>query len=243
VLGVVADDAVHEPVFEDPDLGFPYATLPASCAAGLVAGARVALVTGGELRDGEGINVSAGALDGPRAVVCAHIDSKVTTPGRLDNGGGAAALLALAETGIEELRPAELVLFNGEDHYAAPGEQAWIAAGGLDGVELVINIDGAGLRGHGTAVTLLGGDDRLARHVADAVAAVPSATAGPPWFESDHAVFAMRGIPAVAITSDAPFEELKRRSHAADEPPDVVDPRVLADLVSLVRRLLAAPAG
>jgi aminopeptidase YwaD len=242
VLAVVPDVAAHEPVFEDPDLPFPYATVRASVAAPLRPGAVARVVVGGRIDEGDGVNVSAGALRGPRAVVCAHIDSKVTTAGRLDNGGGAATLLALAEAGLDGLGPVELVLFNGEDHVAAPGEQAWLAAGGLDGVELVINVDGAGLRGHGSAVALLGGDASAAAGVTGAIAGVHSASEGPPWFESDHAVFAMQGIPAVAITSAATFDELKRRSHAADEPADVVDPGVLADVVAVIRGILAARA-
>jgi hypothetical protein len=64
-------------------------------------------------------------------------------------------------------------------------------------------------------------------------------TLGQPWFESDHAIFAMRGIPAIAITSGAPFDLLKRRSHVADSAADV-DPEVLGSVASFIRALLAA---
>jgi aminopeptidase YwaD len=240
VLAVVEDDAT-EPVFEDPDLAFPYAMVPRSRASSLLEGVPAELVVEARLEDGEGVNVSAGPIAGPRAIVCAHIDSKVTTPGALDNGGGVAVLLALAESGLDGLGPVELVLFNGEDHYSAPGEQAWLAARGVDGVELVVNIDGAGLRGHPTAVSTLGADAPLEAAVAAALASVPSCSAGEPWFESDHAMFAMQGIPSIAITSGAPFDELKRRSHAPDDGIHVVDPVLLADVVRMIRAVLAAP--
>jgi hypothetical protein len=51
-------------------------------------------------------------------------------------------------------------------------------------------------------------------------------------------VFAMRGIPAVAITSGAPFDLLKRRSHGDDSPQDL-DVDVLSGVTSFVRALLA----
>lgn len=239
VLAVVPDDRAHEPVFEDPDLAFPYATIPASLAGRLLPGAEVELEVTGALASGEGVNLSAGVTSGRRAVVCAHLDSKVTTPGALDNGGGVAALLALAESGLDSLGPVELVLFNGEDHVDAPGEQAWLAAGGLDGVDLVINVDGAGLCGYPTVLSAIGGTPGLEAILADALLASPGVTRGEPWFESDHAVFAMRGIAALAITSGAPFELLKRRAHAPDDPLEDMDPGRLAEVIGLIRAVLA----
>jgi hypothetical protein len=81
----------------------------------------VRLVVESSIEPGDGVNVSAGATQGRRAVVSAHVDSKVTTNGALDNGGGVAVLLGLAERGLDRFRAVELVFFNGEDHYAAPG--------------------------------------------------------------------------------------------------------------------------
>jgi aminopeptidase YwaD len=239
VLAVVADDALHEPVFEDPDLAFPYATIPRSLGGTIGYGATVRLEVEASLEEGEGVNVSAGALTGPRAVVCAHIDSKATTSGALDNGGGVALLLALAEAGLERLRPVELVFFNGEDHYAAPGEQAWLAARDLAEVELVVNVDGAGLRGYPAAISTIGAPPALEASVERLVGEGTGLVIGPPWFESDHAIFAMRGIPTIAVTSGAPFELLKRRSHADDEAADL-DVGVLGGLASFIRALLAA---
>jgi aminopeptidase YwaD len=238
VLAVVAEARVHEPVFEDPDLPFAYATVAESAAGGFRAGAAVELIVGGRLATGGGVNVSAGVTSGRRAVVSAHVDSKVSTPGALDNGAGVAVLLALAEQGTDDLGPVELVFFNGEDHYAAPGEQAWLAARDLRETALVVNVDGAGLRGQAAAVSTLGAGPNLERLVAAGIADAPRLVPGVPWFESDHAVFAMQGIPSVAITSDGPFDELKRLAHAADDSPERLDPDVLASVVAFVRALL-----
>lgn len=237
VIAVVDDDAIHEPVFEDPDLAFPYATIPRSIGSTIARGASVRLQVEASLDEGEGVNVSAGSASGRRAIVCAHIDSKVTTTGALDNGGGVAVLLDLAERGLGNLRPLELVFFNGEDHYAAPGEQAWLAARDLADVELVINVDGAGLRGYPTAVSTINAPADLQARVEQLVADTSGLLMGPPWFESDHAIFAMRGIPSIAITSGAPFDLLKRLSHA-DDPATVIDVDVLAGVSRFCRAFL-----
>lgn len=238
VIAVVADDARHEPVFEDPDLAFPYATVSTSEGVALRSGSTVRLEIESTLSVGEGVNVSAGTMAGHRRLVCAHIDSKATTPGALDNGGGVAVLLALAEGGLDGLGAVELVFFNGEDHYAAPGEQAWLAANAIEDIDLAINVDGAGLRGYGAAASAIGADARLDAALAHALASVSAVRPGPPWFESDHVVFAMRGIPTVAITTDGPFDLLKRLSHASDDQPDRIDEQQLADVVEVLRSLL-----
>ncbi len=243
VLAVVSDERVAEPIFEDPDLAFPYATVPMSIAGSIRDGDELRLVVEGSLDEGHGVNISGGQISGPRTVICAHIDSKVTTPGYLDNGGGVAALLAIAEAGLDALDPVELVFFNGEDHYAAPGEQAWLAARDLGEVRLVVNIDGAGLRGHRAAVSTIGATPELEARVARLIAAFPGLESGPPWYESDHAVFAMQGIPAVAITSAGSFDDLKRLAHDPADAIDRLDPGVLADVVRFVRALLAPDPG
>jgi aminopeptidase YwaD len=135
----VAPDEGSEPLFEDADLAFPSATVPQSLLGQLTVAQAASLRLGGVVCDADGVNVSGRTSGrGQRVLLSAHVDTKVTTPGAFDNAGGVAALLALAETGITDLGAIELVFFNGEDHYAAPGEQAWLAAYDLDEVGLVV---------------------------------------------------------------------------------------------------------
>lgn len=58
-----------------------------------------------------------------RLVISAHIDTKIGTPGAIDNGTGVTILLQLAELLKEQSMslPIELAFFNGEDYYATPG--------------------------------------------------------------------------------------------------------------------------
>ncbi|MBT8242039.1 MAG: M28 family peptidase, partial [Acidimicrobiia bacterium] len=99
-----------------------------------------------------------GAVSGPqdqRILVMAHIDSKPGTPGAVDNASGVVVVLLLAHL-LADHTPdppvgIELLWVNGEDNWAAPGEQAWLHdhRDELGAIELAINIDGAGYQ-HGT---------------------------------------------------------------------------------------------
>ena len=177
-----------------------------------------------------------------RFVLCAHIDGKVGTPGALDNAAGVACLLAAAELlrNVRLRHALEVVPFNGEDHYAAPGEVAYLAANpdGLSDVVLAVNLDAAGLRGGTTAVSQYGCPDRIAAAVTRGLSGRRRLAAGDPWPQSDHMVFAMRGVPAVALTSDR-FAWLQAEiAHTSRDTPDLVDPALLAVAAEYIRDLV-----
>jgi aminopeptidase YwaD len=176
-----------------------------------------------------------------RLVVCAHIDSKPGTPGAVDNAAGVAALVLLAErlaqhddlpVGIE------LLAVNGEDHFAAPGEVAWLAAneGSLDAIELFVNIDGAGYRRGRTAFSFYNVDAARVERSKQAFADLDDLIEGPPWYQSDHAIFAMQGRPALAMTTEFVDEMLADLFHAETDVPDQVS---TARIVSIARALEA----
>lgn len=60
----------------------------------------------------------------------------------------------------------------------------------------------------------------------------------PPWFESDHAIFAMRGIPAIAITSEHVHDLFTTLAHTEGDSLDMVDIDVLVDIVEVLGALL-----
>jgi aminopeptidase YwaD len=229
------------PVLEDGDLTFPYVAVPTPVGERLRENRAIAVRIGGALQDGEGVNVSARhGPPGPRIILSAHIDSKITTPGAFDNGGGVATLLAFAESGLSDDLPVELVFFNGEDHYLAPGEQAWLAASDLADVRQVVNIDGAGVVGHDVAVTLLASPPEHEARMRALVEGREGWVIGPEWYESDHAIFAMRGIPSLAITSSGAHETLTNVIHTDRDTPRMVDPAILADVAEFLADWLAA---
>jgi hypothetical protein len=230
----VSDDAAGRPVFEDPDLPFAYATVGPEVGRLLADAGTCRITLTGSLDRGIGENVSARRGDRTSIVVSAHLDSKVTTPGALDNGGGVAAVLAAAEAGLLEVPGLEVVLFNGEDHYAAPGEQAWLAVRPLDEIRLAANVDGVGTPREVTEVSALAFPERLAAALAAVLEGHPDMAPGEPWFESDHAVFAMRGIPSLALTSGGPRLLLHQRSHSPAGGLQSVDAEVLASVAAFL---------
>ena len=228
------------PVFEDGDLAFPYLAVPTNIADRLRSDREVAVRITGSIHEGSGVNLSArSGGDGPRIVLSAHVDTKVTTPGAFDDAGGVATLMALAEAGLPSELPVELVCFNGEDHYQAPGEQAWLAASDLAEVQLAVNLDGAGVVGHATSVAPIGCPPDIEARLAGMVATRPGWQVGAPWYESDHAIFAARGIPAVAITS-AGAHELANVIHTERDTVRMVDPAILTDVAIFLRAWLDA---
>lgn len=178
---------------------------------------------------------------GRRIVVSAHVDTKPETPGAIDNAAGVAVLLAVADL-LRDATPqhsVEFVPFNGEDHTLAPGELAWLSANtDLSDVALNINIDAAGLRGAPSAYSLYGLDAEMTALVSLLAADHPDVAEGPAWPASDHMIFAMRGVPAIAITS-TDFEAASGEySHTPKDVPGILDFGLLADTARFVAALI-----
>jgi aminopeptidase YwaD len=181
----------------------------------------------------------------PRLTVIAHLDTKPGTPGAVDNATGVVVLLLLAEL----LNPArhpdlpigvELLAVNGEDHYAAPGELAWLAVNGdaLEEVMLAINIDGAGYRRGKSAYSTYNVDGDAAEHVRRVFEARDDFVHGPDWYQSDHAIFAMRGRPALAITTEYVQQMLGELFHSAADTPDQVDIDLVVGIADALEELI-----
>lgn len=90
-----------------------------------------------------------------KLVLMAHFDTRINTPGALDNAGGVAALLALAEVLKDAKLPFDLefIAFDGEE-YLPIGDDEYVRRAGeasFADVTLAINMDGAGyVGGHNT---------------------------------------------------------------------------------------------
>ena len=160
-----------------------------------------------------------------RVVLVAHIDSKPGTPGAIDNATGVVVLARVAEllVGAPDGLGVELLIVNGEDQYAAPGEMEYLRTTDLSKVRLAINVDGAGYRGGPTAVSTYGSADHLDLTPLLAHGLVP----GPAWPQSDHMVFAMSGCPAIALTSWDLTTVMEQVAHSPTDTPDLADLDVL----------------
>lgn len=178
-----------------------------------------------------------------RVTVCAHIDTKPGTPGAVDNATGVAVLVELAHRLQEHPElpiGVEVLAVNGEDHFAGPGEVAWLAdnEGHLDAIELFINIDGAGYRRGGTAFSFYNVDDRRAAATRELFGGFDDLVEGPPLYQSDHAIFAMQGRPALAFTTEFIDEMLGELFHADTDTIDQVAPERITSIATALERLI-----
>jgi aminopeptidase YwaD len=233
------------PLIEDGDFDIPSAYMTEEEGARLASHAdeMAALVIEAERRPSSGLNLVArkGRAD-RRIVISAHMDAKDDTPGALDNAAGVIVLLLLAEMlkeYDEDLR-IELIPFNGEDHYSAAGEIAYLKAnrGKLNEIVLNINIDAAGYREKKNVYSLYEIPEDLAGLIRNTFEENKALTEGEPWYQGDHMVFAMNGIPALAITSEGFMEIETKFAHKPNDLPELVDCEQLVEIAGELWKLL-----
>ncbi|MEO0382631.1 MAG: M28 family peptidase [Pseudomonadota bacterium] len=174
-----------------------------------------------------------------RLVVTAHLDAKKGVPGALDNGTGVTTLLLLAKLLDDYDGPycIELVALNGEDHYAVPGQVAYLAANPdlADNVVLNINIDGVGYIEGDTAYSFFELSDDL-EHIAETeLLARPGLCEGIQWPQGDHSMFVQSGCPAIAVSSNWLLENMATQAVTHSQ----LDQMTLVDPDKLVRNVLA----
>jgi aminopeptidase YwaD len=190
-----------------------------------------------------------GTLD-ESIMVTAHIDAKNGTPGAIDNGTGVTILLLLAEL-LKKANPGygiELLAFNGEDHYAVPGQMHFLRSRQKDihNIKLNINIDGAGYHQGGSAFSFFGlkpEQEKAARAVIDST---PGFTEGEPWPQGDHSIFVQMGIPAIAVTSQWFLENIESQdiTHTSKDNLSIVNPEEVARIaIALEQLILDCQAG
>ncbi|MHB1132049.1 MAG: M28 family metallopeptidase [Chloroflexota bacterium] len=226
-----------ERLINDPDFHIPSVTVPARAGLALLRARQltVRLSIASRRAPGSTWNViGRRAGSGNRRVaLCAHYDTAADTPGALDNGGGVATLLALAET----LGPArgelglECIAFGNEDSVpegTAPYMDAYadtlgdvLALFNFDGVGHALDVNTVALMAHSPALQALA-EEIEARH--------PWVVWTEPWPESNHSAFAWRGVPSLAFTSRA----ARYLAHLRADSIEWASPRRLAALAAFV---------
>ena len=158
----------------------------------------------GHLQEQQGSHTSERYAE--RIVVTAHIDSKIGTPGAIDNATGVTILLLLANMlkDYSGTHPIELVAFNGEDYYGATGQRKYIEQneGQFGNIYLNINIDGAGYKEGLSCFSPFGLPDDLQKTMNNVLVSNPDIVTGLPWYQGDHSLFIQQGCPAIAVSSD-----------------------------------------
>ncbi len=228
------------PLIEDGDFDIPscYMTEEEGQKLAVYAGREVDLEIRAARALAEGANVVAQRGAGAqRVLVTAHLDAKRGTPGAVDNAAGTVVLLLLAELMAEyDGAPAiELVAFNGEDYYAAPGERLYLEQNqDLSTIDFVVNIDGAGYRDGATQFSLYECPEDFAARARERLGQ-GGLQEGPQWYQGDHTMFVMAGRPAIAVTSAEAATLAEEYIHTRADAPEIVDPAKLA----LIARALA----
>lgn len=234
------------PLIEDGDFNIPsvYMTEDEGERLAALAGKIVSLESRAERIPSRACNVVARKVgkDSRRVVLTAHIDSKLGTPGALDNASGVVTLLLLAEL-LRDYAGSlgvEIVAINGEDYYSAGGEKLYLQnnQGGLDQILLNINLDGVGYFQEETGVSLYGCPDELAGIVRKTMSAYPGIVEGEQWYQGDHMVFVQNQVPAVAITSHVLAQLMVEITHTSRDVPDLVDAGKLAEVASYLHNLI-----
>ena len=234
------------PLFEDGDFDIPsvYLTDEAGLRLAQHAGQPAELTIRAERRTATGCNVVArkGAQPHRRVVLFAHIDAKQGTPGALDNAAGITTLLLLAELlqNDQHNLGVEIVALNGEDHYSAAGEMLFLSQnqGRFADMTLGVNLDGLGYRHGKTAFSLYGCSPELAQQITAVFTAYPGLVEGESWYQSDHGLFIMNEVPALALTSSEFTPLWMEIAHTAKDTPDLVEPARLVEAASALRALV-----
>jgi aminopeptidase YwaD len=154
----------------------------------------------------------------------------------MDNASGAATLLALARAfPVQEPEMGvELVAMAGEEnHGVGNGEYMRRCGDTLGTLAAVVNVDGIGHRLGTNTATLLSGTPTTQAAVRETLADFPGMQWVEPWYESDHSSFAMRGIPAVAVSSTGHVKVL----HTPQDTLDWLSPEKLEEAFQFVWRL------
>lgn len=214
----IAGGAYPFPLFEDGDFDIPSVFMKDTEGEKLLpyTGKTVQLVSSATRIPETAYNIVArneDDADKKRIVITAHIDTKIGTGGAIDNGTGVTVLLLLAEIlKIYQLNyPIELVFFNGEDYYGAPGQVKYIEqnAGSFDDIILNINIDGAGYCEGLSCFSPLELPEDMTDILHEVLWNNPELVEGLPWYQGDHSVFLQQGCPAIAVSSQWFIENME----------------------------------
>jgi len=234
------------PLIEDGDFNIPslYTTEEEGLRLAALAGQTVEVHSEAACIPAKGCIVIARSrgMEVSKIVFCAHIDSKLGTPGALDNASGVTVLLLLAEL-LKEYQGdpmIEIVMLNGEDYFSAAGQKLYLSenAGKFDQVMLAVNIDAAGYHQGNSAFSYYGLPIALESRARRAFSAFPDIIEGEAWYQSDHSIFIQQGVPAIAFTSSQYQEISTWITHTERDTNEMVTAEKLVSIALALRDLL-----
>ncbi len=237
----------YEQVTEDWDLPIPAATLPREVVLQLLRkppfSVHLKLDCANTPSIARNIVARKPSLSPVKVVLCAHFDTFHNTPGALDNGASAGALLALAEdlASVELPFGLEFVAFNGEE--ALPmGDDEYLRRGGeagLGDILLAINMDDMGAWAGSNSLAVFSASDALFDFVDEIQKKYPGVVRVDPWPESNHSTFSMRGVPSLAFSSVG----IRHLAHTPQDSIEQVSPQKVVEVIDLIKEIVRGLAG
>ncbi|UGV41476.1 M28 family peptidase [Methanococcoides orientis] len=177
-----------------------------------------------------------------KIVICAHIDSRASTPGASDNASGTVVLLLLAEMLSDHQSNIciEIVAFNGEDHYSVAGQMDYLHKyqKEFDKIILAINIDDVGYKKGKTAYSFYECSDKTKRNICGTLSNYKGLTEGGPWYSGDHMIFAQNSIETMALTSECIPFLMKTITHTEKDIPDIIDCDKLVEVAAALKDIV-----
>jgi aminopeptidase YwaD len=107
----------------------------------------------------------------------------------------------------------------------------------------VINVDGVGLKGARNTIAFFGCQQPLVDGLMARVRQVEALVEVEPWPQGDHMIFAMQGVPAIAISSEIDQTHMEQVIHTPADTVDTVDPRSIAEVVGFLRDVVRLIPG
>ncbi|MFC1786354.1 M28 family peptidase, partial [Candidatus Neomarinimicrobiota bacterium] len=237
------------PLIEDGDFNIPsvYTSEEIGGRLLLLEGQIVSLSSSSSRIKEKGYNVigKKGTDSTGRIVITAHIDSKKGTPGAIDNATGIVILLLLAELlkDYNRDKQIEIVAFNGEDYYAAPGQMEYLRKNQnrFNEIILNINIDGAGYLEGNSAFSFYGMSDNINRIALNTINNINGIVEGRQWVQGDHSIFIQKGCPAIAVSSQWFTDNIDNQTitHTQKDNIDIVDLKKLVEISEALKLIVS----
>ena len=176
-----------------------------------------------------------------KTILMSHLDTKPDTPGAIDNATGIIIQFLLAQ----QLKQApcqhdlELVVFNGEDHFSAAGELAYLEEfGDFSDIRLAINCDGVGYKNAKTGVAYMGCSEQQIATFEAARTRYLSIEQMEPWYQSDHSIFFYQQVPTLALTTLALDGVFDKITHTPQDTPEIVESHQLLEVTGFLCNIL-----
>lgn len=235
------------PLFEDSDFNIPSVTVSKTVGEKILnAGAsKLTLTIKSSLRDGKSANVIAHTNQNAeeKMIICGHFDTKFFTPGAIDNATGTATMLVLSQI-LQELdlkKNVEFVAFGAEDTFF-PGDRSYFEREAFESekIKLAVNIDSVIMKGEENSVIFLCEDEQINQKILSIKDKTPGIKEVQPYFEGDHAFFAMRGIPVASLSSTNVHDYIDRVIHTENDTMEKTEPARIMEVIEFIVNLIRA---